>query len=294
MYQPSLKDQFRPKDPKLHAKLLSVGVVRFPFLNVAKVNELKALINRLLPDWDKAYQGKFFLSVISDNIELKKRISEETLKLIEPELNAHFSNYRCIVSLVLIKGPGEGSSVDFHQDLSICDEDKFSSYTLWIPLTPSTVENGAIRFLEYSQRIFRVVRSQTIAAPFDNVKDTLSKFMKYYPVEVGEALLWDQACIHQSPQNNSGAPRLALGITILGSETPIQIYRYNENSGSMEIYSVPDDFWFRYTDFAEEKKKVPPFGELIDTIPDFKFRDMTNSDIYLNYLSKTLAKRLIG
>jgi len=294
MNQASVKDQFRLKNPKLHSKLQSVGVVKFPFLEKDKVNEIRSLVDEAIPNWNNAFEGQFFLSVVSNDPELKKRISEETLKLIEPELDAHFSNYRCIVSLVLIKGPGEGSSVDFHQDLSICDEDKFSSYTLWVPLTPSTVENGAIRFLEYSHRIFRFIRSQTIAAPFDNVKDTLSKFMKYHPAETGEAILWDQACIHQSPPNNSDAPRLALGITMLGKNTPLQIYRYNESNSNMEVYSVPDDFWFRYTDFVAEKKEVPSFGELAETIPNFKFRDMNKKDLYLNYLSKTLSKRLIS
>jgi hypothetical protein len=293
MNQTPSKDQFRLINPKLHSKLQSVGVVKFPFLKKDKVDEIRTLIDEAIPNWDEAFDGQFFLSVVSNDPELKKRISEETLKLIEPELNAHFSNYRCIVSLVLIKGPGEGSSVDFHQDLSICDEDKFSSYTLWIPLTPSTVENGAIRFLEYSHQIFRVVRSQTIAAPFDNVKDTLSKFMKYYPAEAGEAILWDQACIHQSPPNNSDVPRLALGITMLGADTPLQTYRYNESNCNMEIYSVPDDFWFRYADFVAEKKEVPSFGKLTETIPDFKFRDMTKKDIYLNYLPVKTLKSLL-
>lgn len=294
MNQASVKDQFRLKNPKLHSKLQSVGVVKFPFLKKEKVDEIRLLIDESIPNWNEAFDGQFFLSVVSNDPELKKRISEETLKLIEPELNAHFEDYRSIVSLVLIKGPGEGSSVDFHQDLSICNEDRFSSYTLWVPLTPSTVENGAIRFLEYSHRIFRVIRSQTIAAPFDNVKDTLTKFMKYYPAEAGEALLWDQVCIHQSPPNNSDSPRLALGITILGKDTPLQMYRYNETNSNMEIYSVPDDFWFRYTDFVKEKKEAPSFGKLTDSIANFKFRDMSKKDLYVNYLSKTFAKRLIG
>jgi len=279
-----MTDLFRLKNKTYQSALKRIGIVRFPLLSKEKIDEIRSYIDLTIVDWKSKYENQFFLSGLSTDTDLKVKLHEDIGKMIASDIDRHFTAHKCIAVIVLIKGGGDNSEVDFHQDLSICNEAKHRSYTLWISLTDSTLENGAIRFLNYSHDAFRTIRAHTIAAPFNQVKQDIGRAMTAYPVKEGEALVWDQAGIHQSPPNRTKEPRLALGVTVIAKETPLEVYHYNKEKATIGVYSVPDNFWFLYADFMKERTDPPSFGTKIREVENYTPQDITRKKFYLKYI----------
>jgi hypothetical protein len=195
-----------------------------------------------------------------------------------------------------IKGVNSESAVGIHQDLTTVDENVYGAATLWIPLNPSKLSNGAISFLEGSHNCFRGYRAHTANNyQFQYVEQFVFKNSTPYTTELGQALVFHPGTIHYSPQNISSEPRLSIAVSIVNTEAKPQIGYLNKSElpWRMDLFSVPDDFHYHYSDFKTERYERPSFGSFIGYLD----QEIVNSydkrlfqKIYTQYILRKKSK----
>ena len=87
-----------------------------------------------------------------------------------------------------------------HQDMTLVDEDYFSGINIWCPMVDLNETNGAIEILPKSHRFYKTYRGSSIPDIYDNVKDEVRGLMEPCYLKAGEAIIFDQSIIHNSPQ----------------------------------------------------------------------------------------------
>jgi hypothetical protein len=239
------------------------GVSRIEFCSSEIIDQLRLEFNRLHPTWNDTMKNGYYFSIYGGDQEYRRAVHNTLLPILKPALDQVFQNYRVLALIGQVKGVGDSSIVGIHQDLTVVDESKFRSYTLWIPLQDSTNENGPLSFLEYSQHAFRNIRCHSIEYLFANVEEYIISHSKTYLANKGEALIFDTATIHHSSPNLSELPRISLGISIIDSKVSTEIHYFDKSKpfdGTLDKYSVPLDFWHLYDDFEKERLCPPSFG----------------------------------
>lgn len=244
--------------------LYTKGVTRVDLCSKEMIGRLREEFLKLHPVLTDPMSSGYYFSVYGESLEYRKALKEQLLPIIEEGINRIFKDYKVLAVIAQIKGVGQDSAVNIHQDLTMVNEPEYRSYSLWIPLQDSTDENGPLSFLEYSQDIFRGIRSHTLEYTFGEVEDHVFENSTKYLANEGEALIFDNATIHHSSINRTETPRLSIAVSIVSKDAETEIFHYEKKKpfdGSLERYSVPDDFWYRYEDFASERLAPPKFGK---------------------------------
>jgi len=251
------------RDSKKQRQLEREGIVKFPLLDKATVNELNTFFFDLHPD----LPDRFYVCVESPDRDYKVSIHEKVKRLIQDSLNEHLKTYRPLVYTLQVKPIGDNSELGVHQDWSVTDESKYRSYSLWIPLIDTNVENGGMFAIKGSHRICTNTRGPSIPPPYQGHEAFLISKMEHIPVKAGEALIFDQATLHYTPPNRSDQPRVSIISTIIEADAQLQLYYLNQESEpkSLETYTANDQYWFDYTNYAEERFQRPTFGKLLAT-----------------------------
>lgn len=123
-------------------------------------------------------------------------------------------------STFIIKEPGNDKFVSWHQDLTYWGLDRDDVVSIWLALSPATVESGCMRMMPGSHRGGRVEhkltadganllsRGQTIAAELDETKavDT--------PLQPGQMSLHHGWTFHASHPNRSKDRRIGLNMNL--------------------------------------------------------------------------------
>jgi hypothetical protein len=253
------------QDNLLQEEFNNEGIVKLNFASQSIIKELKETFYSFHPTIDARMHGGYYFSIFGQGKRYMTEIREKFSPIIQPLLDTYFVNYKVLSIILQIKGTAENSHVGIHQDLTTVDEQNYHASTVWIPLNPSIELNGGVRFLKGSQNVFRGFRAHTADHyQFQELEDFIYKNSISYPTELGQALVFDPGTIHFSPPNFSNEPRLSIAVSIVHDEAPIIMgYVDKENDPlTMEVYDVPDDFYYRYTDFELERHLRPDFGTL--------------------------------
>lgn len=240
------------------------GIVRLPLVTASEIDTLREKFLELHPQFTDTMNQAYYVSVFGGDAVYRRRIYDSFVLLLKPALDRIFNGYKILAVIAQVKGTSSESRVNIHQDLTVVDESKYFTCTFWIPLSDSNLNNGAIYALNRSQQVFRNFRAHTLDYQFGKVQDFILSNSKPYVAAKGEALAFDPACIHYSPPNVTAQPRLSLALSIVPAEAPVQIGYYDKEAGTkdMEVYDVPDNFWYLYNDFMKERLDRPAFGTL--------------------------------
>ena len=105
----------------------------------------------------------FYSTSFYPDFELKQKVNQEILNIIQPVLDKNFADYKILGSSFLRKLPNQNNPLPLHQDWTVTDEKKYGSYTIWIPLQDTNQTNGAIRVIDRSHQIDISIISNSIA-----------------------------------------------------------------------------------------------------------------------------------
>jgi hypothetical protein len=261
---------------KLQEEFDTEGIIRERIFTEAEVDELSKYFWDRHPQLTEPMRSGYYVSVYGGDKQYRKEFYDFFLPVLMPSLNKIFTDFKVIAIIGQVKGLGNTSNVNIHQDLTVVDESKYYCCTCWIPLINSTRENGAIFALRRSQQIARFFRAHTLDYQFSEVQDFVRENADCYPAAKGEVLVFDPATLHYSLGNTTDTPRASIALCIVSAKAPIQIGYFEKDSGSndIELYDVPDDFWYRYDNFETERSLKPAFG---------KFNRIINNGVVRNY-----------
>ena len=150
-----------------------------------------------------------------DGLIRRPEILDPVAKVLGPDI-------LCWSTSLLIKEPGDGAHVSWHQDLTYWGLEPGDVVTAWLALSPVTRQNGCMRMLRgsHASRLAHadteddsnlLSRGQTITAGIDESK------VVYLELEPGEISLHHGNTAHASDPNASDERRIGLAIRYIAT-----------------------------------------------------------------------------
>ncbi len=177
-------------------------------------NELSALLmagesSKEIREWHESSRFLFDLSTIPTILDYVE-------DLLGPNFYLWASNF-------FVKEPRTGETVSWHQDAYYWPLTPHNMVTVWLALTDSNTENGAMRVVPGSHRGGLVKHSRneiTDSVLSLELEDSHRWESEAVPIELtaGEISIHHDTIIHGSPANTSDQPRAALTIRYSSTE----------------------------------------------------------------------------
>src|SRR5690606_21476682 len=98
---------------------------------------------------------------------------------------------------------------------------KYSCLSVWIPLQDTNLANGCLSVVPHSHKMFAPYRGISFPQQFENISNTVRKYLQPIEMKAGEILLFDNRLVHTSGVNSSGADRVVVMSGIFPSEAKI-------------------------------------------------------------------------
>lgn len=234
------------------------GYVKIPLLNKAEITDLRNFYQTVRLQHE-AIEIPFITTSHSNNAELIEKVNNGILNIVSKPILKAIDNAEIIFSNFLVKRNGENTQSNPHQDLTIVDESKYLSFSVWIPLEDTSPQNGAMRFLPKSHFFDISIRPNSSSYwKYNKVMKEIIADMQDGNANAGEALVFSHSLIHGSYANFSDHHRLACVISLQPKEA--EMYNYfieTERAGYIQKYKMTKEAFIKYI-----KGGPPSFGEL--------------------------------
>ncbi len=263
-------------DPKLQEEFHENGFVIVPFVSSQQIEQLFDVYKSCYPD---GVEG-FFTTTFANNVDHREKVNQSIREICIEQIENLFVNYKILFSSFIVKAPGENSRLIMHQDMTLVDEKQYSGINIWCPMVDLTETNGAIEVLPKSHRFYETYRGSSIPDIYDNVKDEVASLMQPCYLKAGEAIIFDQSIIHNSPPNLSDKERPTINTFVAHEDARIKIcYWDKENFGNnIEIFEQEDDFLEKFENFGHNIFSRPSIGKSLGFFP-YDFPKLTVEQI---------------
>ena len=242
-------------DDHLNGILKDDGIVKVK-LNGFSPETVDNFLQENVAEYPEKFESVFYGNFLSSDFNLKRKICTGLSQLIDPLLDPILLNQETLSYFFIVKGKGNESEVNIHQDWSIVDERKYRSFTLWIPLVDCTTKNGTLYAIKGSHKLPLNIRGGSIHNKYPALmSNDLNHLFDPIVVQKGEALIFDSRLLHYSPSNNSYSSRTSVISNIIPKGVQTILYIQEELDDKQEVFSydVPHDFYLKYDDFLHEK-----------------------------------------
>lgn len=253
------------KDSKLQQEFHENGYVIVPFILPEQIEMLSGVYKSCYPD---GVEG-FFSTTFANNVEHRETVNRSIREICLEQIEHLFENYKILFSSFIVKAPGEGSRLIMHQDMTLVDEKQYSGINIWCPMVDLTETNGAIEVLPKSHRFYETYRGSSIPDIYDNVKEEVASLMQPCYLKAGEAIIFDQSIIHNSPPNLSDTERPTINTFVAHQDARIKICYWDKESfgDNIEIFEQEDDFLEKFENFGHNIFSRPSIGKSLGLFP---------------------------
>lgn len=187
-------------------------------------------------------------SVIHCRPDFRAHAFDRITSVIGPRVEELLADHRPLVANFVNKLPGTGI-VPVHQNWAVVDERSFRSVSVWVALVDCDVSNGAVQFLSGSHATFREPRGMWAYEAFVDVFDEIVGQLVPVAVRAGQAIILDDAVVHYSPPNDTGADRLAIQLVMIPRAAEPLFFQQVGTEGSdlvADVWSVDPPFFFDF------------------------------------------------
>lgn len=212
----------------------------------------------------------------SNDAELISKVNDLILSVAKDEIKNHLIDYEILFSNFLLKKAVDQSESDPHQDVTLVDESKFLSFSIWIALTNTSPANGCLRMLNYSHKMPGGIRpNPSYPWRYRDVIPHIQSSLIDYPMKKGEAILFAHSTIHASYPNLSGVDRLAAVIALYPNEAETFHYQLPKKDASVvHKYKMDREAFISYV-----KGAPPSLGQLVGK-EDFSSKAISSWQYY--------------
>lgn len=263
-------------DPKLQKEFHENGYVIVSFISPEQIEQLFDVYKSCYPD---GVQG-FFTTTFANNVEHRENVNRSIREICMEQIENLFENYKILFSSFIVKAPGEDSRLIMHQDMTLVDEKQYTGINIWCPMVDLTETNGAIEVLPKSHRFYETYRGSSIPDIYDDVKDEVISLMQPCYLKAGEAIIFDQSIIHNSPPNLSDIERPTINTFVAHKDARIKICYWDKESfgNNIEIFEQEDDFLEKFENFGHNIFSRPTIGKSLGLFP-YDFPKLTVDQI---------------
>ncbi len=266
------------KDLLLNEKLAGDGFVIVPFLEEVEVERLQNAFHDEIP---RPPDG-FYATTHEPDSVFKKRISEAIKNEIAEAGSRWFGQVNLLGGAFISKSPGIKSTLPLHQDWNIVDESLDRSFNIWIPLVDVNEENGAVMVLKGSHNKQETYRGPNLPPVLSGISDEVLKHMITLPMTTGQALIYDHALWHASPENQTKDIRPAAVLGMIPIDARMKFY-YKEDRKIEEYHATPDFY------LTSNPQEGPVGLEKIRDIP-YAQKELSREEFFSIYLEQEVAK----
>lgn len=230
-------------DTKNQEQFDRVGYVVLPLLSQEEIRVLLDAYEK--PKLDPQYTRGFHATMLGTDVEAKKKADALIRSVIQPHTYSLLRDYKCLFGNFIVKEPEGDSFVGIHQDWTYLNEEQYRSINIWIPLTDTNEENGALHVLPGSQQLPPIIRY----TPFEgDLYNQHQEFIFEHSIRLdlpaGMGVCYDSRLIHFSHPNRSGQPRMAIGtVNVPDQSVPLHYYRPNKNTCQLDVFEVDNAFF---------------------------------------------------
>lgn len=240
------------KSTELQKNFDDDGFAVFPLLGKEEIDccvNLYHSISEELP-----FKNGIHITFEQSEPEQHRYLSAKICDLLREPLNNIFDRFNFFNGSFVVKGANNTqSSVELHHDWSFVREDfGFRGGTLWVALTDTTIENGAIGVIRGSHKWVDMPRytPHGVTPPiwFDH-KDLLAEYVEIIEMPAGTGIVWDQELIHSSFPNFTDQPRLVISTVITEEEAKpcFFVIESGNNPQNVEIIELNKEFFDEQT-----------------------------------------------
>ena len=226
------------KNSELTEQLIVDGYAIFDLL---RDHDIAALTSIFTENHSSNPEG-FYATTHLDDKQKRKTLSDQAMAILSCRIESHFENIELLGGAFISKAPGEKGILPLHQDWNLVDEKKARSYNLWIPLVDVNEKNGAMRILVGSHAKQETFRGPNVPPVLHRISSAVDQHMVSLNMKKGEAVLYDHALWHSSPENQTDELRLAFVLGVVPKEAELTYYQ--QNGDLVEEYASHPNFFF--------------------------------------------------
>jgi ectoine hydroxylase-related dioxygenase (phytanoyl-CoA dioxygenase family) len=227
----------------------------------------------------------FHTSHFSSDIHYKASTQTTIVETVFPKIKHYLNDYIPVFANFMVKKANGNNFLQMHADWTYVDEDKYRSISVWIPFVDTNKRNGCLGVIEGSHKFMNKIRGPRIQQNnYERDRIWVKKYGKLLPVNAGDAIVFDHALLHFSPQNETNQFRPALNLSLTPRSADLIHFCVPEGAVEIEKYGVKDLAFFLHYDNWQR----PRLGKAIETIPinSIQFIDSHMENYGANYLTK--------
>lgn len=234
-------------DPGLQSVFERDGFVVVDLLDedaVAAIARRYEQMDHTLPDSYDWVDG-FSTSIYDPRRDYRAQVLDVMETHVAPALQDVVDDYRVVWANFLVKQPG-ADPVPPHVDWTFVDEHRFSSVTIWSPLSSTDASNGTLGVVRGSHERIDFLRPSNVPT-FQRCEDAVADIEDRPLIELkpGQAIVMDNRAVHFSTTNGSDAPRVALGCVAGPAEAELRHY-WNDQDERLHRYTIDRSFYLSY------------------------------------------------
>lgn len=275
------------KDPSHNIEFQSKGFIVLPLITFNEIENTLQKVYELSPS-DNFASGQimpgmpiqnYHCTFFDSNKVYKKQLQCILYNFFQPLIQHYFINYEIVMSNVFIK-PSRSGYVSPHQNMTIVDEDNYTSISLWCPCVDTNINNGAMQLITGSHKKTIKYRRSSIFWPLFNFF-TSEKGQSYFTtidVNVGSVVIIDDSIIHGTSFNNSEQPRPVIHSIAAPKEAKLFFYDGDRKSSQIRKYMVDKDFWSIYTPGDDLCNFNVKLEQVLSSYDDVQIQDLISED----------------
>ena len=228
------------RDPDRQAEFEAIGYTIVDLITPEDAAELLALAREVhSAPGEKVWESDFY----SHDPEVKRRVAEAIKSTVQPAIDRHLTDHETIIQNFVVNWPGDGGGLELHQHSSITDETKFRAAVVWLALTETSLENGTLNVVPKSHRVLGQHKAERTPEWFEGIHEhLLDHHLETVVLQPGQALVFDNAVLHNSFSNITDEPRMTAVIAIAPRAAQLRYYDYVDD-GTVEIYELEPEFF---------------------------------------------------
>ena len=243
------------RNPEQQAEFDRKGYVVMPLLSLGQVDQLVSGYDSIAESLGGASRPEDYndtyaeFSIIHSRPEFRRQAFDLISSVLGPEAQKVLVGYRPLIANFVNKLPGTGV-VPTHQNLSVVDESRYASVSVWVALVDCVLDNGAMSLLEGSHRSLRSRRGMWAYQAFGGIEQgIIDELLTRVEVPAGHAVILDDALVHYSPPNQTDHRRLAIQLVMAPQEVKTLWHQQigtNEDGLDVQVWEIDERFFFEF------------------------------------------------
>jgi ectoine hydroxylase-related dioxygenase (phytanoyl-CoA dioxygenase family) len=243
------------------------GYVITDLVEQCQIDDLKLSYERFRLQHE-AMPLPFVTTSHSNDKNLIQSVDKAILEIVAPSVRKILPSSEILFSNFLLKKTGVNTSSSAHQDMTFVDEQRFTSFSIWVPLTDVDESNGCMRVVEGSHRFTPFIRPNSLDGwRYRYVLPLIEKDLKSCPMKSGQAIIFAHSLIHGSFSNRTNSNRVAAVIACYPPGAELLQYQTTSLIGELEKYKMTKEAYMAYVKGASPEQGTRVGTVTVSSVP---------------------------